>query len=150
MKALNKLNFDEDLFNERQALKSEFDELKFENAKWEKRFNQDYKQLINQLNYLKSENENMKKKLIEEKIKRSFVRAYKDKALINRLAIFANKNSNEKGENLIIKNDKPTIFYITLGLYYILKLREFPELNHENYELDFENNDIYNMFMIFQ
>ena len=149
MKALNKLNFDEDLFNERQALKSEFDELKFENAKWEKRFNQDYKQLINQLNYLKSENENMKKKLIEEKIKRFFVRSYKDKALINKLAIFANKNSN-KGENFIIKNDKPTIFYITLGLYYILKLREFPELNHKNYEVDFENSDLYNMFMIFQ
>ena len=51
MKALNKLNFDEDLFNERQALKSEFEELKLENVKWEKRFNRDYKQLINQLNY---------------------------------------------------------------------------------------------------
>ena len=150
MKALNKLNVDEELFNEQQTLKSELDELKFENAKWEKRFNHDYKQLINQLNYLKSENENMKKKLIEENIKRSFVRTYKDKVLINKLAIFANKNSNEKGENVIIKNDKPTIFYITLCLYYILKLREFPELNHKNYELDFENSDTYNMFMIFQ
>ena len=150
MKALNKLNEDEKLFNEEQALKSELEELKLENAKWEKRFNQDYKQLINHLNYLKNENENMEKKIIQENLKKSCVRTYKDKVLINKLAIFANKNSNKKGENVIIKNDKPTIFYITLCLYYILKLREFPELKHKNYELNFENSDEYNMFMIFQ
>ena len=57
MKALNKLNEDEKLFNEEQALKSELEEIKLENAKWEKRFNQDYKQLINHLNYLKNENQ---------------------------------------------------------------------------------------------
>ena len=59
-------------------------------------------------------------------------------------------NSNEDGMKFILKNDKPTIFYITICLYNILLMRDYPELHGRKLILDWDKSDEYNMMLIFQ
>ena len=150
MKTLNRLNENLEIFDKEKKLKDELDELKSYNIKMERRYNSAFKQLTEELKYIKKQNENLEQKLCQEKNKKPITRAYKDSILINKLALFANLNSNEKGGKFILRNDKPTIYYITLCLYYIIKLRQYPELEHKKIELDYENSDEYNMLLIFE
>ena len=150
MNSLNKLDTIAEIVNENNNLKSELDELKLLDINWQKDYNEKYKQLSEKHNYLKEENTNLEMNLIKIKSQKKPVKKYKDKILLNKLAIFAKFNSNNEGSNFFLKNDKSTLFYISICLYYILNTRNFPKLNSKKYILDFQKSDVYNMLIIFQ
>ena len=150
MKSLTRINEDLELFSSEQYLKAELEELKSYNINVVTQYNKAYKRLIEELKYVKNENEHLEKKLYQEKMKKPITRTYKDNALIKKLAIFANMNSDDKGGDSFLRNDKPTIYYIAICLYYILMLRKFPELKNKQLVLDKEKSDEYNMLLIFK
>ena len=150
MNSLNKLDIIAEIVNENNNLKSELDELKLLDINWQNDYNEKYKQLSEKHNYLKEENTNLEMNLIKIKSQKKPVKKYKDKILLNKLAIFAKFNSNNEGSNFFLKNDKSTLFYISICLYYILKTRNFPKLNSKKFILDFQKSDVYNMLIIFQ
>ena len=150
MESLNKLDRKLEIYDEIKILNKELDILKSENLIIEKRFNEKYKQLSQELTQVKKENTGLELRLIQVKAKKPITRTYKDNYLINKLALFAKMNSNEDGMKFILKNDKPTIFYITICLYNILLMRDYPELHGRKLILDWDKSDEYNMMLIFQ
>ena len=150
MESLNKLDRKLEIYDEIKILNKELDILKSENLIIEKRFNEKYKQLSQELTQVKKENTGLELRLIQVKAKKPITRTYKDNYLINKLALFAKMNSNEDGMKFILKNDKPTIFYITICLYNILLMRDYSELHGRKLILDWDKSDEYNMMLIFQ
>ena len=149
MKSLNKLDKKLEINNEIIIMKEELQELKLENVKITTRFNENYNELIENLNYIQKDNRSLELRLIQVKSKKTFEVTYKNIYLLNKLALYAKMNANKNTMNFILKNDKPTIFYITMCLYNILIMREYPELKDKKIKFNWDKGDEYNMMLIF-
>ena len=150
IKSLNKLNENSKLIKRNNDLKDELEELKFQNIKIEKLYNENYKQIIDKLAFVKKENEKMERQFIQLKTKKFINKTYQDDALYRKLLIFSNKYRNKKMVKFIQRNDKPLIYYLTIILYSILNMRKYPELSHKKILFNPELSEKQKMLLIFQ
>ena len=151
MKALNKYNEEDiDLFLRKNEMENELQELKNQNESWEINFNKKFKQLSLELKYLINKNEKLVFKLNYYRTEKPIKKALKDRYIMNKLAFYANINSNSKGCDIIEKDDKPTIFYVTMCLYHIVTSLPLPELKNKKLILNPKKTDIDNMLNIFE
>ena len=142
MECLNKYNQDDTDFTLlKNEMRRELKELKEQNEIWEKNYNQKFKQLSLQLKYLINKNEKLLFKLNHYRNEKPKNREFKDSYIINKLSIYANMYSNFQGRDIILRNDKPTLFYIVMCLYHIVTSHSCPELKSKKLFLNLENID---------
>ena len=83
----------------------------------------------------------LKNKLIYVKNIKNKKKKTTDKLLLNKIAAYAQLNSNVKGMNFILKNKKSMLYYFTLCLYYILDISDFEEIKKNKLALNIYKND---------
>ena len=141
IKSLTILNNKLDLLEEDKILKKELEDLKKENIIKTKNEDDKYNELIYQLNDAKKNSILLKNKLIYVKNIKNKKKKTTDKLLLNKIAAYAQLNSNVKGMNFILKNKKSMLYYFTLCLYYILDISDFEEIKKNKLALNIYKND---------
>ena len=139
--SLSKLNINLNRINEDKIIIEKYNKLKEFYINQAKEDNKKLNNMIYEFKKVKIYNIELKKKLIKAKLEKNYKKKSKDKSLINKLSMYSNINSNEKGNNIILKNEKSSLFYLILCLYYIVSLNKFKELENKKLILDFFKSD---------
>ena len=138
---LSQLNSNLDKIDNDKKFKEEFDEIKRIFNIQTNEDNQKLKNLIYDLKNVKKKNTELQNELIKVKNEKNFVRKNKNKEVIKRLKLIYNHYSNDEIFKLIQKNNKPTLYYLVLSLYYIVTYHNFKQLESIKIKLDFDKPD---------
>ena len=141
IKALSNLNNKYDIIDEDKKIKEEFNKLKEQYNIKTKEDNKKLNEIIYKLKELKKENINLQNKLIKAKLGQKIKKKNNNKLFINKLLVFSKINSNKEILNIIQKNEKSSLFYLVLCLYYIVSMNNFKELENKKLILDFYQSD---------
>ena len=138
---LSKLNNNLDKIDNDKKFKEEFEDIK---RMFNVRTNEDnekLKNLIYDLKNVKKRNIELQNDLIKVKKEKNFVRRNKNKEIIKRLQLLFTHYSNDEIDNVLKKNNKPTLYYLILSLYYIVTSHNFKQLENIKIKLDFYKPD---------
>jgi len=138
---LSKLNNNLDKIDNDKKFKEEFEDIK---RMFNVRTNEDnekLKNLIYDLKNVKKRNIELQNDLIKVKKEKNFVRRNKNKEIIKRLQLLFIHYSNDEIDNVLKKNNKPTLYYLILSLYYIVTSHNFKQLENIKIKLDFYKPD---------
>ena len=138
---LSKLNNNLDKIDNDKKFKEEFEDIK---KMFNVRTNEDnekLKNLIYDLKNVKKRNIELQNDLIKVKKEKNFVRRNKNKEIIKRLQLLFTHYSNDELDNVLKKNNKPTLYYLILSLYYIVTSHNFKQLENIKIKLDFYKPD---------
>ena len=138
---LSKLNNNLDIIDNDKKVKEEFDEIKRIYNIETNEDSQKLKNLIYDLKKAKKRNTELQNELIKVKKEKNFVRRNKNKEIIKRLKLLFNHYSKDEIFKMIQKNNKPTLYYMILCLYYIVTFHNFKQLENIKIELDFYKPD---------
>ena len=138
---LSKLNNNLDKIDNDKKFKEEFEDIKKMFIVRTNEDNEKLKNLIYDLKNVKKRNIELQNDLIKVKKEKNFVRRNKNKEIIKRLQLLFTHYSNDELDNVLKKNNKPTLYYLILSLYYIVTSHNFKQLENIKIKLDFYKPD---------